>query len=453
MSPSVAERCPLEVYRLYWRINMCKKILSCISLILVITSNIFSQSFKFSFSGRFEGKFIMLPSTYDHYKGYTYPNPSIVCLDFFDFNSECNWITIKLFPKPIQAIDTLKIDFKLGPFNYSDTSQYSVQFEDTIYYYPDSLSGDSWVSDIIGLKLIIPLLQNHFKDSLVINLQDIDWDNEASVELYFNTNFLIGSAGWQPVDIGNIWQYEVSEPNQNSFMEHYEVFDTLLTNDTLFYLFEKKEYKQGEWISIKIDSVFIDDENNILTKRGNEYWDHFNPFLLIYSGLSIQYSHFSESLACIMDARDNLPGTEFGLSYIYGIGLISSYSGYLDEPENLYQKTLLAAKISGTEYGNITTNTIFNNKSTELGNFIFNEPYPNPFNNRTTITYYINNPGFIDVSIYNIRGNCIDQLYIGYRNKGFNKIFWEADNYSSGIYFIVVRCNDIFKSRKVLLLK
>lgn len=116
----------------------------------------------------------------------------------FEFNSECNWVAIKLLPKPIQEIDTLRINFKLSPFNYTDTSQYSVQFEDAIYYYPDSLFGD------IGLKILVPHMHNHLEDSVVISLENVDWYNEDIVELYFNSNLPTGPAGWQPVDIGNI---------------------------------------------------------------------------------------------------------------------------------------------------------------------------------------------------------------------------------------------------------
>jgi len=246
--------------------------------------------------------------------------------------------------------------------------------------------------------------------------------------------------------VGNLWQYKVNNLDTLSHLEHYEVVDSVRLNDTLFYLINRKIYKNGVWCEKGVDSVLIDSNNNTVFKTGETYWTNFNLIPLGYAFLDVIYSFFTSSLVCQMEVTDNFPGIEFNFTYIYGIGLINYYydRGY-DE--------LSAAKINGIVYGNIVTNLVSEGEPLELENFTLNDPYPNPFNNSTVISFYIKKPSYLDVNIFDIRGNFVEQLYVGYGDKGDHKLYWRAINNTSGIYFIIVKNKNIYKSKKVLLLK
>lgn len=61
--------------------------------------------------------------------------------------------------------------------------------------------------------------------------------------------------------------------------------------------------------------------------------------------------------------------------------------------------------------------------------------YPNPFNPSTTIKYSLPVASNVKITIYNSIGQSIEQLISGLLEAGTYEITWNADGYSSGIYF------------------
>ncbi len=79
--------------------------------------------------------------------------------------------------------------------------------------------------------------------------------------------------------------------------------------------------------------------------------------------------------------------------------------------------------------------------------------YPNPFNAVTTIQYMIGEPGFVSISAYNIIGQKVDMVLEEYKNKGTYIAHWDAAEFSSGIYFIVLTGSKRHISTKTILLR
>lgn len=70
-----------------------------------------------------------------------------------------------------------------------------------------------------------------------------------------------------------------------------------------------------------------------------------------------------------------------------------------------------------------------------------NNSYPNPFNPTVTIRYGITNPGLAKLSVYNIKGQLVKELFSGQREVGNYSISWDGkDNNmrstTSGTYFL-----------------
>lgn len=68
------------------------------------------------------------------------------------------------------------------------------------------------------------------------------------------------------------------------------------------------------------------------------------------------------------------------------------------------------------------------------------QAYPNPFNLSTTIQYRISKPTDLNLSVYNLQGQLIKNLFVGSATSGLNKTVWDGtdDNgkyVPSGIYF------------------
>ena len=89
---------------------------------------------------------------------------------------------------------------------------------------------------------------------------------------------------------------------------------------------------------------------------------------------------------------------------------------------------------------------------------IINPNYPNPFNPKTTISYFLPNSQNISLTIVDIMGREIITLDRGEKHAGEHWITWNAQNQfgeyiSSGIYFTVLEGKDKIKIQPVIYVK
>jgi hypothetical protein len=68
--------------------------------------------------------------------------------------------------------------------------------------------------------------------------------------------------------------------------------------------------------------------------------------------------------------------------------------------------------------------------------FVLNKAYPNPFNPTTTIGFALPNTSEVLVEIYNLYGKRVETLVNKSMQAGYKSVIWNADYYSSGLYFI-----------------
>ena len=73
--------------------------------------------------------------------------------------------------------------------------------------------------------------------------------------------------------------------------------------------------------------------------------------------------------------------------------------------------------------------------------YSLNQNYPNPFNPSTTIEYYLPYNNYVELNIYNIKGQQVKSLYKGYLEAGYHSIIWNGQSDSgvslaSGIYIV-----------------
>ncbi|MBE0572008.1 MAG: T9SS type A sorting domain-containing protein [Ignavibacteriaceae bacterium] len=67
--------------------------------------------------------------------------------------------------------------------------------------------------------------------------------------------------------------------------------------------------------------------------------------------------------------------------------------------------------------------------------------YPNPFNPSTTIKYSLPVESFVRINIYNALGEIIEELVSKSQSYGNYEVTWNAQNYSSGIYYYSFEVN------------
>ena len=84
--------------------------------------------------------------------------------------------------------------------------------------------------------------------------------------------------------------------------------------------------------------------------------------------------------------------------------------------------------------------------------------YPNPFNPSTTISYDLAQSEYVELSIYNIRGQLVKTLVNEPKEIGRHVVTWNGDDersvlVSSGIYFYRLRVDSKTEVKKMLLMK
>ena len=79
--------------------------------------------------------------------------------------------------------------------------------------------------------------------------------------------------------------------------------------------------------------------------------------------------------------------------------------------------------------------------------------YPNPFNPSTTIRFYIEERGKVNLTIYDILGRRVKTLVNEIREPGEYEVSFNASNLASGVYIYRLQSNEQVLTRKFILIK
>lgn len=79
--------------------------------------------------------------------------------------------------------------------------------------------------------------------------------------------------------------------------------------------------------------------------------------------------------------------------------------------------------------------------------------YPDPFNPKTTINFNLPLEGHVNLAVYNMRGQLIEQLVDETRGAGRHEVTWDGHQYPSGVYFYRMKTGGFNETRKMIMLK
>ena len=81
--------------------------------------------------------------------------------------------------------------------------------------------------------------------------------------------------------------------------------------------------------------------------------------------------------------------------------------------------------------------------------------YPNPFNNNTKLTLYINKECIVEINIYDILGRKISEIFNGKKNKGIHEFNIDASQIGlkSGVYYCKIKYNNKQNTVKMIVKK
>ena len=85
--------------------------------------------------------------------------------------------------------------------------------------------------------------------------------------------------------------------------------------------------------------------------------------------------------------------------------------------------------------------------------FSLSDAYPNPFNPATTMTLAMPVSGDMQVEVYNLLGQVVATLANGYMDAGTYSLTWDANDVSSGMYFVKAQADGFTATQKLMLVK
>lgn len=79
--------------------------------------------------------------------------------------------------------------------------------------------------------------------------------------------------------------------------------------------------------------------------------------------------------------------------------------------------------------------------------------YPNPVNSESIAKYYLSQSGEVELKVFDVLGKEVEILFSGIKAKGWHENKIDLKNYSSGIYFVVLKTSFELLTLKLVVLK
>lgn len=140
--------------------------------------------------------------------------------------------------------------------------------------------------------------------------------------------------------------------------------------------------------------------------------------------------------------------TELLLSYIVGRG-----QDHLTSISEAIKIDSLVKKINSNNFVDIVSSVNNNSYSQNIIQDYLDQNYPNPFNSSTTISFSIQQSGFVQLKVYDMLGRKITELVNEEMPIGHYKVQFNSANLSSGIYLYSLQRGGFFISKKMIYLK
>jgi hypothetical protein len=180
--------------------------------------------------------------------------------------------------------------------------------------------------------------------------------------------------------------------------------------------------------------------------------------LLAFECMNIPSLDLGSSLiiAAMYDAKPAIVYGQFGSGKVV-INFTSGWSHDAPWPNYVYcsdigQEGNLAYLQKSISYLGMPTSIAENKKEfpVKIG---LHQNYPNPFNPTTNISFELELPSYVDLNIYNLKGDLVRNILSKRLNNGLYQITLDASNMSSGVYFYSLTTETYKATKRMLLIK
>lgn len=94
-----------------------------------------------------------------------------------------------------------------------------------------------------------------------------------------------------------------------------------------------------------------------------------------------------------------------------------------------------------------------NNHNTITNGYSLEQNFPNPFNPSTSISFFLQKNGFVNLKVYDILGNEIETLLSENKPAGSYTVSFDGSKLANGIYFYKINIGDFTDTKRMVLVK
>ncbi|MCZ7609688.1 MAG: T9SS type A sorting domain-containing protein [Ignavibacterium sp.] len=287
----------------------------------------------------------------------------------------------------------------------------------------------------------------------------------------------VDTTDWFPMQTGNYWEYMAWTGEGPKYFSIKVLGDTLMPNGKEYKIFYKEYFNitsdYTNYYRMETDCIYLYTGISSYFPAGEyKFLDFAVPDSTIWLIIPIficcnpnsrgiastfydnTYYHFLQKSNeaklfedVYIDSTDTLwtPNDgSFPVSLNRGLGLVWHF---IFNDGSYY---LQGAIINGIKMGTIVA--VENEDNTVPNNFSI-KPYPNPFNSSTTLEINLPITGLTELSVYNTLGQKIATLIDEQKSTGNYNIQFNAAHLSSGVYFVLLKHNNLITKEKIILLK
>lgn len=291
----------------------------------------------------------------------------------------------------------------------------------------------------------------------------------------FKEKYFSQKRDYNPLQVGNLWQYYNAEYNVYSTIKVLQ--DSIINGQKYFKKsnfpeFNKKPDANISWerndttsgVSFMLDFEDVNNNGDFLEELPldsleNPYWTRYKTYKYSFNH---EFFWSGEKDVLVKDTSwviidgDTVISRYFEITQLFWGEEIVEGFGILYNLSESPIRWCTGAIINGRQYGTIVS--VDENVETKPTRFLLGNNYPNPFNPSTTITYSI--PKLPNQSLVKIRllvfdtlGRVITTLVNENKSSGTYSITFNAEGLASGVYYYSLISESSVITKPMLLIK
>lgn len=299
---------------------------------------------------------------------------------------------------------------------------------------------------------------------------NIEYLNDVPEE--FKEKYFSQKRDYNPLQVGNIWQYYDAEYNVHSTIKVLQdsiingkkyfkksIFPEFTTRPDANISWERNDTTSG--VSFMLDFEDVNNNGDFfeelpLDSLENPYWSRYKTYKYPFFG-GIEKTTLVKDTSWVILEGDTVISRTFEIIDLFWIEEIIEKFGIFWNWSESPARYCTGAIINGRQYGTIVGVDEKNVKTKPTG-FLLGNNYPNPFNPRTTITYSIPkllNQSFVRIKllVYDILGRVITTLIDEKKPSGNYSVTFNAQGLASGVYYYSLISESNVITKPMLLIK